>query len=105
MTILDLFSLGGRRALVTGGGGGLGRPMAEALNEAGARVAVLGRSESVDAVAAALKGGVAVRADLAKRDDLRRGFDAAVAALGGLDILVTSHGTVHVEDAVKHDLR
>jgi 2-deoxy-D-gluconate 3-dehydrogenase len=100
---LDLFDLTGRRALVTGGGGGLGRGMAEALVEAGAAVAVLGRSESAEQAAAEL-GGVAVRADLANRDDLRRGFDEAVERLGGLDILVNSHGIGRAADAVDHEL-
>ena len=64
---------------------------------------MLGRSESADEAAAEL-GGVAVRADLTDRDDLRRGFDEAVAALGGLDILVNSHGIGRAFDAVDHDL-
>jgi 2-deoxy-D-gluconate 3-dehydrogenase len=100
---LDLFALTGRRALVTGGGGGLGRAMAEGLTEAGATVAVLGRSESVEQAAAEL-GGVAVRADLADRGDLRRGFDDAVQRLGGLDVLVTSHGIGRVSAALEHEL-
>jgi 2-dehydro-3-deoxy-D-gluconate 5-dehydrogenase len=99
----ELFDLTGRRALVTGGGGGLGRAMAAALGDAGAAVAVLGRSESVDAAAAAL-GGLAVRADLGSRDDLRRGFDDAVERLGGLDVLVTSHGIGRVSEALEHEL-
>ena len=74
------FDLTGRRALVTGGGGGIGRGIARTLVEAGASVAVLGRSESADEAAAEL-GGVAVRADLSDRDDLRRGFDEAVEGL------------------------
>lgn len=95
-----LFDLSGRRALVTGGGGGVGLGISEALAGAGALVAVLGRSDSADAAAARI-GGTAVRADLADRDDLRRGFDDAVEALGGLDILVTSHGTLHADPALE----
>ena len=101
----DRFDLTGRRALVTGGGGGLGRGMAAALAEAGATVTLLGRSESVETAAAELgTPAVAVRADLADRTDLRRGFDDAVEALGGIDILVTSHGIGRPSDAVDHEL-
>ena len=101
----DRFDLTGRCALVTGGGGGLGRGMAAALAEAGATVALLGRSESVETAAAELgTPAVAVRADLADRTDLRRGFDDAVEALGGIDILVTSHGIGRPSDAVDHEL-
>ena len=97
------FDLTGRRALVTGGGGGIGRGIARALADAGASVAVLGRSESADEAAAEL-GGIAVRADLTDRDALRRGFDEAVERLGGLDILVNSHGIGRAAEAVDHDL-
>ena len=97
------FDLTGRRALVTGGGGGIGRGMARALVEAGASVAILGRSESADEAAAEL-GGIAVRADLNDRDALRRGFADAVERLGGLDILVNSHGIGRASEAVDHDL-
>jgi len=97
------FDLTGRRALVTGGGGGIGRGLARALADAGASVAVLGRSGSADKTATEL-GAIAVRADLADRDDLRRGFDEAVVGLGGLDVLVASHGIGTVADAVVHDL-
>ena len=44
-------------------------------------------------------GGIAVRADLADREELRRGFDEAVEQLGGLDILVNSHGIGRAADA------
>jgi 2-dehydro-3-deoxy-D-gluconate 5-dehydrogenase len=97
------FDLTGRRALVTGGGGGIGRGLARALADAGASVAILGRSESAEEAAVEL-GGIAVRADLADRDDLRRGFAEAVERLGGLDILVASHGIGRAADAVDQDL-
>jgi len=98
-----LFDLTGRRALVTGGGGGIGRGLARALADAGARVAVLGRSERAQEAAAELDG-FAVRADLTDREALSRGFDEAVERLGGLDILVNSHGIGRASDAVDHEL-
>ena len=77
--------------------------MAEALAAAGATVAVLGRSERTDEAARAL-GGLAVHADLSDRAELRRGFDDAVHALGGLDVLVTSHGIGRPAEALEHGL-
>jgi 2-dehydro-3-deoxy-D-gluconate 5-dehydrogenase len=100
MTEPPLFDLSGRRALVTGGGGGLGLGISEALAGAGARVAVIGRSDAADEAAARV-GGTAVRADLSNRDGLRRGFEEAVESLGGLDILVASHGTLHAGPALE----
>jgi 2-dehydro-3-deoxy-D-gluconate 5-dehydrogenase len=94
VSVSDLFDLGGARAIVTGGGGGLGRAMAEAMAGAGASVAVLGRSASVDEAAEAI-GATALRVDLGDRRALAEGFSTAVDGLGGLDILVASHGTVH----------
>ena len=100
MTEPPLFDLSGRRALVTGGGGGLGLAISEALAGAGARVAVIGRSDAADEAAARV-GGTAVRADLSNRDGLRRGFEEAVESLGGLDNLVASHGTLHAGPALE----
>ena len=96
----DAFELTGQRALVTGGGGGLGQGIVEALAGAGARIAVLGRSETADEAAAAVDG-IGIRADLADRAQLRRGFAEAVAALGGLDVLVSCHGNVHAAPALE----
>jgi 2-deoxy-D-gluconate 3-dehydrogenase len=100
MTASGLFDLRGRRALVTGGGSGIGAGIVEALAGAGAQIAVLGRSASVAEVASRVDG-IAVRADLSDREQLRRGFDEAVTALGGIDVLVTSHGTLHAAPAVE----
>jgi 2-dehydro-3-deoxy-D-gluconate 5-dehydrogenase len=103
MGILDAFSLAGSRAIVTGGGGGIGSAMAAALSEAGARVALIGRTESVNEVAARLssssavageKGSaIAIVGDLSRPDELERAFRDAVTALDGLDILIPAHGT------------
>lgn len=88
---MDLFDLKGKKALVTGGTRGLGHGIAQGLREAGAEVAILGHSERVADVARA-EGFIGVRADLGDRQQLRRGFAEALAALGTLDILVNSHG-------------
>ena len=103
MSAAALFDLSGRRALVTGGGGGIGLGISEALAGAGAQVAILGRSDAADDAAARI-GGTAIRADLSDRDDLRRGFADAVEALGALDILVASHGTLHAGPALETSL-
>jgi len=95
------FDLTGRRALVTGGGGALGHATAQALASAGARVVIIGRSAASEEAAASVPA-TAVRADLNDPDQLRAGFEQAVSALGGLDILIASHGLVHVEPALEH---
>ena len=105
--VLDQFSLSGRRAVVTGGNGGLGRAIAEALHEAGAVLVVIGRSESILTTASEISStGVPVHAlqtDLGEPDELQKAFDESVQVLDGIDILVTCHGTVHIEDALDHD--
>ncbi len=81
--------MGGRRALVTGGGRGIGRAIALALREAGVRVAVGFR---VDAEAARTAGEVAIQGDTADPGGAGALVEGAVAALGGLDILVNNAG-------------
>jgi NAD(P)-dependent dehydrogenase (short-subunit alcohol dehydrogenase family) len=78
-----------RRALVTGGGRGIGRAIALALAEAGVRVAVGYRA---DADAARSAGEVAIQGDTADPAAARALVASTVAALGGLDILVNNAG-------------
>ena len=104
----DAFDLSGRKAVVTGGGGAIGGAIAEALFEAGATVAIVGRGESLGDAATRIgtpeRPVHAVRGDLADRADVPRIFAEAVEKLGGLDILVASHGFVKAGDSLDYDL-
>ena len=88
---MDL-SLDGRRALVGGGGSGIGGGIAAALAGEGARVAIIGRTADRVTDAAAALGGIPVVADLATPDGPGAAVDAAVVGLGGLDLLVVNTG-------------
>jgi NAD(P)-dependent dehydrogenase (short-subunit alcohol dehydrogenase family) len=86
--------LSGTRVVVTGATSGLGKAMAEALVEAGARVAVTSRGRSrADAAAAAL-GPAAVGVEMDVRDEasVHAGTDEIYERLGGLDVLVNNAG-------------
>lgn len=88
-------SLVGRRALVTGGGQGIGLGIARALAAEGASVALMGRTEA-KVVAAAdelLSVGaptLALGGDVTKPADIERCVSATVEAFGGLDILINN---------------
>jgi 2-deoxy-D-gluconate 3-dehydrogenase len=86
-----IFSVEGKKALVTGGAAGLGRAMAEALIEGGAHVAIADISDRVPAVAQEI-GAFPLRVDLSDRAEALALVDRAVQALGGLDILVNNAG-------------
>lgn len=94
--------LAGRRAVITGGGSGMGLAAARRFVQEGAAVFLLGRSEAKLAAAAAGiegadpegQGGVVGRhaADLADPAAAEAAVAAALGALGGCDILLNSHG-------------
>src|ERR1035441_2713492 len=95
----QLIDLHGRRALITGGGRGIGRSMALALADAGAEVAVASRSQGeLDAGATEIKErgqrGFAVIIDVMSREQITAGVDEAARKLGGLDILINNAGGV-----------
>jgi len=77
----------GLTALVTGGASGIGRATADLLAARGARVAVLDRDPS-----AVGKPLLAYRADVGDDASVRTAVADAVAALGGLDVLVNNAG-------------
>ncbi|MEM7094554.1 MAG: SDR family oxidoreductase [Actinomycetota bacterium] len=97
MSILDDFSLTGCRAVVTGGGKGIGRGIALCLAEAGADVLVTARTQAdVDQVAGEIgalgRTGVAHVADVTEDGALAATAERAANELGGLDIWVNNAG-------------
>lgn len=96
MTILDSFSLRGRRALLTGSSAGIGLALARALGQAGARIVLNGRSEGkLQAAAQSLQAeGLAVEAhafDVTDAQAVREAVDQ-IEASGPIDILVNNAG-------------
>lgn len=88
---MNMFDISEKKAIITGASRGLGFAMAEALGEAGARLAIISSTERVYSAASKL-GAHAVKADLGDINELERGFNEAKSALGGVDILVNCAG-------------
>jgi len=87
-------SLAGKTALITGGGRGIGRAIAERLRGLGARVVVTGRTEAELTETATALEGLALPLDLADRASIARGLDALWGRLGvaRVDVLVNNAG-------------
>ncbi len=84
--------LDGQRAVVTGGGSGIGRATCRAMAAEGAQVAVLDiDADSAKAVAAEFTG-TAFYADVTDPEGLRAAVDDAAAAMGGLSIMYNNAG-------------
>jgi len=97
MTASDLFDIAGKTALVTGGGRGIGRMIAEGFVDAGVKVYISSRKADVlEEVATELsaKGTcIALPADLSTEEECRRLADEVAARESGrLDILVNNAG-------------
>ncbi|GHA35289.1 beta-ketoacyl-ACP reductase [Devosia pacifica] len=89
-----MFDLSGKKALVTGASGGIGREIAKALAAAGATVALSGtRVGALEDTASAIgKECPILPCNLSNLDEVDRLVPAAEDALGGLDILVNNAG-------------
>lgn len=104
----DLFSLKGRRAMVTGGSSGIGLALAQALAQAGVQVAIVNRTEETGRMAAekiGRQGGkvMALAADVSRPKEVDKAVTRIEDQLGPLDILVNSHGINIRKKALEFD--
>ena len=92
----DLFSVAGKVVLVTGGGRGIGRMIAEGFVEAGAKTYIAGRkAETLDETAKALSGAgecIPIAADLSTEAGCRALADEIAGSEGRLDVLINNAG-------------
>jgi len=95
---LDLFTLEGKVALVTGGGRGLGYFAAEGMAEAGADVAICGRNitgnldDAVNKLKETGRDAIAITCDVTKEDDVIQMTQKIKEYYGRCDILVNNAG-------------
>ena len=97
------FGLAGRVAAVTGANTGLGRAIAEALAGAGADLALVGRSdpsETLAAIEAMGRRAAWVRADLGSKPDYTAIVAEITGRLGGLHVLVNNAGIIRRANAI-----
>ena len=92
--------LTGKHALVTGGGTGIGRAIAEALRDAGAAVTVTGRRAGV---LGAVPGCLPVVMDVAEEESVTEGVAAARAANGPISICVANAGVAEGASLARTD--
>jgi len=104
---LNIFSLEGKTALVTGASSGIGQAIAITLAESGAKVAVHSRKSGNAAETLATiedRGGVAfeVVGDMADTSAPQSVFDQSVDQLGRVDILINNSGTIRRAPAIEY---
>jgi 2-dehydro-3-deoxy-D-gluconate 5-dehydrogenase len=107
--ILNKFSLEGKSGLVTGGGSGIGKALAQGLIQAGADVVISGRNlDRLSKVAAELaisgRQVIPIQFDIRDSEGTIDLVDQTIDAFGKIDFLFNNAGTIHREPSDQHDL-
>ena len=87
--------LDGKVAIVTGGGGGFGKGIAEKFHQEGAKVIILDFAEEVGKKTASEIGCEFVQANVTKREDWENALKVADEKFGKLDCVVNNAGTTY----------
>ena len=109
MNVKQLFELGGKTAIVTGGGRGIGLEIAEGLVEAGARVLITGRRRkwldpAVEKLRALGQDAFSLEADVTDPAGVEATMREAKERLGGVDILVNNAGLTWAAPSLEYPL-
>jgi 2-deoxy-D-gluconate 3-dehydrogenase len=107
--VLDSFNLSGKNALVTGSHRGLGAAIAIALAEAGANVAVHGRSADPEKTAESVRASgvraISLRGDVADPKVCEEMVEKTVCDLGSIDILINNAGIIRRAPAAEYSMK
>ena len=95
-----MYALNAQVGLVTGGGGGIGRAIAQRLARDGMAVAVVDRNSGAAQTVAAEIGGLAVTADVTEPEEVGRAIAATLARFGKIDLLVNNAGVAWMGPAL-----
>lgn len=96
MSELELFSLAGKRALITGSSQGIGFALAKGLAAAGAQIVLNGRDASkLQTAAAEIDGAQTLAFDVTDHESVRDCVDGFEAEFGAIDILINNAGMQH----------
>ena len=95
--ILEKFSLAGKKAIVVGGAGDLGKAMVEAISQAGAQTVVIDIDNRLFEICEGFKDNglnvSPIKADISKISEIKNSYETALQILGGkVDILINSAG-------------
>ena len=105
--VLDIFSLKGKTAIITGGAGVLGRNIAEGLGNAGAKMAICDIVDTSDIVKDFKSKNIEARGyyiDVLKKDKIKICQDQILSDFGKVDILVSAAGGNQKEATTSEEL-
>jgi NAD(P)-dependent dehydrogenase (short-subunit alcohol dehydrogenase family) len=109
VSIFDVFHLSGKVAIVSGGGGGLGRIMAVGLAEAGADVVVCSRKienceETGNLIDSFGRKSLALKCDLTIEEDIDKAVSITLKEFNKIDILINNAGRTYGADPEEYRL-
>jgi NAD(P)-dependent dehydrogenase (short-subunit alcohol dehydrogenase family) len=104
MSTLETKNLTGRHAVITGGGRGIGAAIADSLNELGAKITLMGRTEpTLRNKCEELNQAQAVTVDVCDEKSVQKAFEQARNSFGTIDILINNAGAAYASPLHRTD--